>query len=72
MPVNCIRTKNKKKYVQVYDKETGTSKDVDVKVIRTGDERAAVTGDIQEGQEVLVKEVKVNTNNNNKRMGPPM
>jgi len=71
VPINCIRTQNKKKYVQVYDKETGTSKDVDIKVVRTGDERVAVTGDLQEGQELLVKEVKVNTNNN-KKMGPPM
>ena len=40
-------------------------------LVRTGDERVAVTGDLQEGQELLVKEVKVNTNNN-KKMGPPM
>ncbi len=72
VPINCVRTKAKAKYVQVYDPATGTSTDVTVKVVRTGDENVAITGDLQEGQNVLVKEAKVNTNNSKTNMRPPI
>ena len=71
VPINCIRTSGKKKYVQVYDPTTKETKDVNIKVVMTGDEKAAVTGDLQEGQKLLVKEAKVTTNNS-KMGGPPM
>lgn len=71
VPINCLRTKGKTKFVQVYDPATKETKDVEVKVVMTGDERAAVTGDLQVGDKLLVKEVKVTTNNKTK-MGPPL
>jgi len=72
VPITCLRTKGKDKYVQVYDEKTGQSKDVTVQVVMTGDDRVAVKGDLQEGQKLLVKEVKGTSNANNNRgpMGP--
>ena len=71
VPITCLRTKGKDKYVQVYDEKTGESKDVPVQVVMTGDDRVAVTGDLQEGQKLLVKEVKsTNSSNNRRPMGP--
>ena len=67
----CLRTKDGKNYVQVYDKKTNTSKDVPVKVLLTGEDRIAVEGDLQPGDELLVRTTSA-TSTSNKRMGPPM
>lgn len=73
VPINCLRTKDKKRYVQVYDTETRQTTDVNVKVLRTGSEKVAVTGDLQEGQTLLVRETKTNNTakTNNMMMGGP-
>ena len=71
VPITCLRTKGKDKYVQVYEEGTGKTTDVPVQVVMTGDERVAVKGDLQEGQKLLVKEVKgTNSSNNRGPMGP--
>ena len=69
VPISCLRTKDKDKYVQVYDEKTGKTTDVTVQVIMTGDDRVAVKGNLQEGQKLLVKAVKATSTANGGR-GP--
>ena len=70
VPLNCLRLKDKSRYVQTYDAKTGEIKDVAVTVLLTGDDRVAVKGDLAAGQELLVKEVKA-TNKSKSPMGGP-
>lgn len=67
----CIHTENGQKYVLVYDKENNTSRKVPVKVLLTGEDRVAVQGDLQPGDELVVKTAKA-TGSTNRRMGPPI
>lgn len=73
VPSNCLRTKNKANFVQVYDAATGATTDVPVKVLLTGDDRVAVTGNLTPGQKILVKEVKGTSGSKSKGPmgGPP-
>jgi len=67
----CLHTEDGQQYVLVYDKKTNTSRKVPVKVLLAGTDRTAVEGDLQEGEELVVKTTKA-TSSSNKRMGPPM
>ena len=73
VPITCLRTEGKKRYVQVYDEATKTSKNVYVTVGLTSDEKAAVTGDLQVGDKLLVRAAKTTTTTTNKNTmgGPP-
>lgn len=68
----CLHTENGEKYVLVYDKATNTSRKVPVKVLLTGEDRVAVQGDLQPGDELVVKTTKATGGTNNRRMGPPI
>lgn len=61
VPTSCLRTEGKEKYVQVYDEKTKKIDNVKVDVGMVGDDNVEITGDLQEGQKVLVKAVKVTT-----------
>lgn len=61
VPTSCLRSEGKQKYVQVYDEKTKAISNVDVKVGMVGDDTVEVAGDLQAGQKVLVKAVKVTT-----------
>lgn len=65
----CLRTKDGKSYVLVFDKKTNTSKEVPVEVLLSGDDRVAVKGDIHVGDELVVKTAKATSTAN--RGGPP-
>ena len=68
----CIHTENGEKYVLVYDKDTNTTRKVTVKTLLTGEDRVAVEGDLQPGDELVVKTTKATGSTNNRRMGPPI
>ena len=55
IPTTCLRSEGKRRFVQVYNETTKETKDVDVKVTLTSDEKVAVTGNLQEGDKVLVR-----------------
>lgn len=61
VPTTCLRTEGKQKYVQVYDEKTKAITNVNVELGMTGDDSVEVTGDLQEGQKLLVKATKVTT-----------
>ena len=63
VPPNCIYYEDGRSYVKVYDEATKVSKEVDVKVGLTGEENIAVTGDLQEGDVLLVKQRATQQNN---------
>ncbi len=71
VPITCLRSEGKKRYVQVYDAKTNTTKNVYVKVGLTSDEKAAVTGDLQVGDELLVRAVSKKTTTKSSTMGGP-
>ena len=72
VPITCLRSEGKKRYVQVYDEATKTSRNVYVTVGLTSDEKAAVSGDLQVGDKLLVRAVKATTTTNKNTMsGPP-
>ena len=72
VPITCLRSEGKKRYVQVYDEATKTSRNVYVTVGLTSDEKAAVSGDLQVGDKLLVRAVKTTTTTNKNTMsGPP-
>ena len=72
VPLNCIYTEGKRRYVKVYNEKTKETKDVDVSVGLSNDNSIVVTGaDLQEGEKLLVKKAVVKQNNTN-RMGPPL
>lgn len=72
VPITCLRTQGKKKYVQTYNEKTKAIKDVNVTVGMTGDENIEVKGELNAGDKLLVKEVKTsNKGNNRKMMGGP-
>ena len=56
VPPNCIYYDGDRRYVKVYDEASKTSRDVDVTVGLTGEDSIAVTGDIKEGDVLLVKQ----------------
>ena len=61
VPITCLRSEGKKRYVQVYDENTKETKNVEVKVGLTGDDKVEVTGDLQVGDKVLVRASKTAT-----------
>ncbi len=67
----CLHTKDGKNYVLVFDKKANTSKEVPVEVLLSGDERVAVKGDLQEGDELVMKTT-TGTSTANNRGGPPL
>lgn len=68
----CLHTEDGQQYVLIYDKKNNTTQKVPVKVLLAGTDRSAVEGDLQEGDELVVKTTKATSTSNNKRMGPPM
>lgn len=76
VPISCLRTESKQKYVQVYDENTKVTTNVNVQLGMTGDDNVEVTGDLQEGQKLLVKATKVTTTTKKTNIlgggGPPM
>ena len=72
VPLNCIYTEGKRRYVKVYNEKTKETKDVDVFVGLSNDNNIVVTGaDLQEGEKLLVKKAVAKQTNTN-RMGPPL
>lgn len=72
VPLNCIYTEGKRRYVKVYNEKTKETEDVDVSVGLSNDNSIVVTGaDLQEGEKLLVKKAVAKQNNTN-RMGPPL
>ena len=71
VPITCLRSEGKKRYVQVYDEATKTSRNVYVTVGLTSDEKAAVSGDLQVGDKLLVRAVKTPTTTNKNTMSRP-
>lgn len=71
VPITCLRTTKDRKYVQVYEESTKTTRDVDVEVGMTGDDKVEVRGQLTEGEKVLVKAAKPTSSKNNGMGGPP-
>ena len=72
VPLNCIYTEGKRRYVKVYNEKTKETKDVDVSVGLSNDNNIVVTGaDLQEGEKLLLKKAVAKQTNTN-RMGPPL
>ena len=72
VPLNCIYTEGKRRYVKVYNEKTKETKDVEVSVGLSNDNNIVVTGaDLQEGEKLLVKKAVAKQTNTN-RMGPPL
>ena len=72
VPLNCIYTEGKRRYVKVYNEKTKETKDVDVSVGLSNDNNIVVTdADLQEGEKLLVKKAVAKQTNTN-RMGPPL
>lgn len=71
VPLNCIHMDGKRRYVQVYDAKTKTTKDVDVTVGLSNDNEVAVTSsELKEGDTLLARKAVARQTSN--RMGPPM
>ena len=72
VPLNCVYTEGKRRYVKVYNEKTKETKDVEVTLGLSNDSNIIVTGaTLQEGEKLLVKKA-VAKQTNSKRMGPPM
>ena len=72
VPLNCIYTEGKRRYVKIYNEKTKETKDVDVTVGLSNDSNIVVTGAaLNEGEKLLVKKAVAKQTNSN-RMGPPM
>jgi HlyD family secretion protein len=71
VPLNCIYTEGKKRYVKVYDAKTKKTTDVEVTVGLSNDNNIVVEGaNLKEGDELVVK--KAVAKQTNTHMGPPM
>ena len=71
VPLNCIYSEGKRRYVKVYNEQSKESRDVDVTVGLSNDSNIVVTADgLKEGDKLLVK--KAVAKQTNTRMGPPM
>ncbi len=71
VPSNCLRTEGKRHYVQIYDEVTKETRDIDVEVGLSGEDKVAVSSPkLQAGDKVLVKATKATQTNNNIR--PPL
>lgn len=71
VPINCIYSEGKRRYVKVYNEKTKETRDVEVTLGLSNDNDAVVTGaDLQPGEKLLVK--KAVAKQTNTRMGPPM
>ena len=72
VPLNCVYTEGKRRYVKVYNEKTKETKDVEVTLGLSNDSNIIVTGaTLQEGEKLLVKKAVAKQTNSN-RMGPPM
>lgn len=63
VPSNCLYYDGDKRYVKVYDPKTGSSRDVEVTTGLVGEDSTAVTGDLKEGELLLVKQRAIQQNN---------
>jgi HlyD family secretion protein len=71
VPLNCIYTDGKRRYVKVYNEKTKESRDVDVTLGLTSDSDVAVTATgLEIGDKLLVKKA-VSKQSSSNRMGPP-
>ncbi|MEG0797793.1 MAG: efflux RND transporter periplasmic adaptor subunit [Acidaminococcaceae bacterium] len=70
VPTTCLRVDGSRKYVQIYDAATKETREVDVTVGLASDDKIAITGAVEEGQQVVTKAVKKTTGQ--ARMGGPM
>lgn len=71
VPLNCIYTDGKRRYVKVYNEKTKESRDVDVTLGLTSDSDVAVTATgLEVGDKLLVKKA-VSKQSSSNRMGPP-
>lgn len=69
VPINCVYSDGERRFVKVYDLKNKTEKQVDVKLGMLGEEKVAVSGDLQAGDKLVVKLNKAKQQNN---MRPPM
>ena len=71
VPLNCVYTEGKRRYVKVYNEKTKETKDVDVTIGLSNDSNVVVTGaELKEGEKLLVKKAVAKQSGQN-RMGPP-
>ena len=71
VPLNCIYSEGKRRYVKVYNEKTKESKEVDVTVGLSNDSNIVVSGAaLKEGEKLLVKKAVAKQSGQN-RMGPP-
>ncbi len=71
VPLNCIYSEGKRRYVKVYNEKTKESRDVDVTLGLTSDSDVAVTATgLEVGDKLLVKKA-VSKQSSSNRMGPP-
>ncbi len=71
VPLNCIYSEGKRRYVKVYNEKTKESREVDVTLGLTSDSDVAVTASgLEVGDKLLVKKA-VSKQSSSNRMGPP-
>ena len=71
VPLNCIFSEGKRRYVKVYNEKTKETKEVDVTLGLTSDSEVAVTAPgLEVGEKLLVKKATSKQSGSN-RMGPP-
>ncbi len=71
VPLNCVYSEGKRRYVKVYDGKTKKTRDVEVTIGLSNDSDIVVSGaSLQPGEQLLVK--KTVAKQTNTRMGPPM
>lgn len=71
VPLNCVYSEGKRRYVKVYNEKTKETRDVDVTLGLSNDNDVVVTGtDLQPDEKLLVK--KTVAKQTSTRMGPPM
>ena len=71
VPLNCVYTEGKRRYVKVYNEKTKETKDVDVTIGLSNDSNVVVTGaELKDGEKLLVKKAVAKQSGQN-RMGPP-
>jgi HlyD family secretion protein len=66
----CLFADGSRKYVKVLDKNTGETREVDVKVLMEGEDRYAVSGDLNVGDVLIIKTSTIKTQQ--RRGGPPI
>lgn len=73
VPLNCIYSEGKRRYVKVYNEKTKESKEVDVTVGLSNDSNIVVSGAaLKEGEKLLVKKAVAKQSGQNRMGTPPM